>query len=313
MGGSGGADAGVTLRRQRGRDNQGMPPGLGSRAPELRSAVGRAGVQPAGGLHLPPWALHTAPRRRGVGLQEARFLRGPACSRGALPCPAHVGCSFPCHAWGTCPHQALTLTLQDRHGGQNGPQGLGYPHLWPWLCPGRGLAAPPTLGKSGCCERGRRQVSVPGKVQCYVQAGGEVTGAPGRHGPRTGPKPLCPPPGPDPAHVAWGVLPPGRPWSHLTLPPPPPTAPLPRCPTSGADSPSVPACPGARWLGRGPGWAACLHGTARQAGRTMGPLSCHSPTEEPPWLLPRPPRLAGSSCCVVPCHGHTCSPATLCP
>lgn len=52
-----------------------------------------------------------------------------------------------------------------------------------------------------------------------------------------------------------------------------------------------------------PAWAACLHSSVRQAwagaGRTMGPLSrCRPPTEEPPWLLPRPlPAGAGSRRC----------------
>lgn len=250
-----------------------------------------------------------------MGLQEARFLRGPACSPRPLHRQACVGCGFPCHAWGTCPHRALTLTLQDRHGGQHGPQGLGHPHLWPWLYPSRGLAAPPSLGKSGSYGRGRRQVSVPGKVQCYVQAGGEVAGAPGRHGPCTGPKPQTLHTWPGESSLRAG---PSH-TSHCRRPP----APTHRTPAlvshlRGRFS----LCPrlscswgiaGAWWLSRGPGWAACLHGTARQAGRTMGPLSCHSPKEEPPWLLPRPPRLAGSSCCTVPCHRRTCSPATLCP
>lgn len=135
-------------------------------------------------------------------------------------------------------------------------------------------------------------MSVPGKIQRYGHSGRQVaraggcpeleqgTGGPGRRGPRHWPEAASLPPSPDPARLAWGVLPLGRPWLHLA-PALPHKAPASVVPPPGAAPPCVPACPVAGvlvvdggWaqaqpMSR-PGWAACLHDSVRQAWAGVG-------------------------------------------
>lgn len=210
-------------------------------------------------------------------------------------------------------------------------EGLDHQCWWPLPCPSRGLTVPPTFsGKSGCCGQRRRQASVLESPvmatlgdRCRGERGGTGwrlpragAGAPeyGQDSPKLGLAQSClmPVPWPRP----W--------WMHLAPGTPQPLGlPLPRgpvCPVAGVRVVAGGrALPGSRpRMGSLPS-RRCppgLGGSVEDNGPSQLP---RSPTEEPPWLLPRPPGLAarraqpGAAAARVPGHRHTCSPAALCP
>lgn len=137
-------------------------------------------------------------------------------------------------------------------------------------------------------------------------------------------------PGPDPAHLAWGALPPGRPWLHLA------PALSRRAPASALPPPCGSACPVAGVLVVDGGRAqAQAQPTSRRDGQHAFTVVSTRPGQEwgdngPSQLLfpqggaslaatppsrvvpPHPNAWLGAAAACVPCHRRTCFPATLC-